>query len=578
MKDINLEDLPAPKQLSVQDLPSPDQLKTTPIEKPGIGESALRGLEQGATFGYGDEINGGLETLLNQATGKSPDGLSFLDEYAKHRDESRNKMEAAEAAHPYVSGAANLAGAIAPALLTGGGSLAEEGLAGVATQGAKYGALAGLGNSKADLTKGEIGKAATDTALGGALGGITAPVAGAVSDILQPSATALASKLGGISSKIADIGPVSKTIESFKQGLKGRELLTQSGQKALGQEIGGVEGDIGSDLQQVFNDAKSNKMNTLLSDGPTVDLPDWKTNADQMMDNLKNTRGQNSAVLDDIKRVRNIIDGHILGNEEEDIPGKGLSLSTDQAETLLRQLGDLGSASETSGLKTNEGKELVNRLISPLNREPNLIDVNMGVPQGQQSLSELVNASRPGVIDNYGNLINSLSEQNSTLSGLAKSSNMIPDTRNIINYDKNSASGIISSDKMEKFLSGLPPEMQDKYRDKIADLSKAKGVSEAIANSGGLSRGLVEKVSNKLGYGGANWAGIGTKALYDMTPDMLRDLGTKVAAHADPVYQNLGRVLNQAADKDQIGRNALFFSLQQNPEYRKVLKDISGDQ
>ncbi len=561
----NLNDLPSPNDLSVDNLPSPDKL-TKPVglpsldtsSTPGMIESALRGVEQGATFGYGDELNSGLETLLNQATGNSK-GLNILDEYRKHRGESREKFAAAEKENPITSTLSNLAGGVLPALASGGGSLPEQGLAGVAKMGAAYGALGGLGNSEADLTKGEVNKAASDAVTGGLMGAAVAPVAGKIGDVLLKP---LARGLG----HVADIGPIASATESFKQGaLNGRVLFNKKGEAALGDEITGAVKNLSKDVKDQLSEASRAKLENMLTPGDNVDLRTWADQANSMMDSLQENAGANTQVEKDIARVREIINRHINGVETTGVIAKGLNPTTPQAETLLRQLGDLGSASETSGLATNEGKELINRLVKPLTREENLHDVNMGgIPEGYQSLGELVDNSRPG-----------LSDQNLSIHKLAEvNKKYLPEVSDVINLQKQNASGLGSQEKFKNLMGNLSPEQQAKYVPQFQDLSKAKGVAEAITNSGGLSKDFFSKVGAKVGYGAPNLVG---NVLYSLTPDAIRNLGLRIAQGGTPAHQSLGRVLSQAADKDQIGRQALFFALQQNPEYRKILTDMQGN-
>lgn len=560
--------MPGPWEKYKQSTNSPSQdggpwskYKTIPSsqEDPGMVESALRGVEQGATLGFGDELNGGLETLLNRATGSpSSQGLNILDEYRKNRDESRQNFEAAEKANPYTSGIANFAGGLLPALVTAGGSVPEQGLASLAKMGAGYGALSGLGNSKADITKGEINQAGSDAFLGGAIGSITAPIVGQLGDkVLKPIGRGL--------SNLVDIGPVSNAIESFKQGaVNGRVLFNKKGENALGTEITGAVNNLTNDVKDKLSEAGQAKLKNILTPGEDVDLTNWAQHADDMMDNLQQNAGADVRVEKDIARVREIINRHLGGVEDSGIPGKGLNPTTAESETLLRQLGSLGSAPESSGLQSNEGKELINRLVSPLNREQNLSDVNMGgLPDNYQSLKELVNSSRP-----------ELSDQNSAISKLTKAKDLLPDVGDVINLQKQNASGIESANKFGQLMQNLTPEQQSNYNAQFQDLSKAKNVAESITNSGGLSKDFFSKVAAKTAYGAPNLVG---NVLYSLTPDAVRSLGTRLASGTTPAQQSLSRILTQAADRDQVGRQALFFALQQNPEYRKILSDMQGN-
>lgn len=124
---------------------------------------------QGLTMGFADELYGGGSALAEAAKRGNLD--QFIDDYVKARDEARKLDEQMSEAHPYLSAGAEIAGGILPALATGGASAgARIGMA------AAQGAAMGLGNSKADLTQGEVGDAAWDTAKGGAVGGIAGTV------------------------------------------------------------------------------------------------------------------------------------------------------------------------------------------------------------------------------------------------------------------------------------------------------------------------------------------------------------------------------------------------------------------
>lgn len=159
-----------------------------PAEEPGIVEAGARGVAQGATFGFADELTGALKA-------------AFTDEsYASARDKSRAAYAAAEAAHPIAYGAGELAGGIAPTLIPAGAALKAVGLGAKAVEGAEalggaarvahdvgtgaaYGAANALGSSEAgiDSKAGGFGQLAADTIRGAATGGATnavlAPVA-----------------------------------------------------------------------------------------------------------------------------------------------------------------------------------------------------------------------------------------------------------------------------------------------------------------------------------------------------------------------------------------------------------------
>lgn len=188
------------------------RIKVTRSSGPTKAESFLRGGAQGATLGYGDEVQGlaqaaGLKYLPAGMGGgtnapapwekefwdkNTPGGFfsteapkpsatdqrGLLDLYREQRDVARHDDDAARAANPKTFLGGELAGGILPALATSGGAGAApaaapgflRGAMQVAANGAKWGAVTGLGESKADLTQGDVGGAAWDTAKGAATG------------------------------------------------------------------------------------------------------------------------------------------------------------------------------------------------------------------------------------------------------------------------------------------------------------------------------------------------------------------------------------------------------------------------
>lgn len=134
-------------------------------EAPGGFESVGRGLLQGATLGFSDEIGGAIGSLFSDKS------------YSQVRDEIRANDNAAKEAHPFLYGAGEVGGGIASTLIPGlGAAKAGAGLARTALTLGGQGALAGLGGSEAT----DVGGMAKDAAIGGVLGaGIGAAAHGA---------------------------------------------------------------------------------------------------------------------------------------------------------------------------------------------------------------------------------------------------------------------------------------------------------------------------------------------------------------------------------------------------------------
>jgi hypothetical protein len=146
------------------------QFDMAPMEATGTGGAIVRGVQKGASLGFADEDAGARAAAQEMVRGG---GLTkALAKYREARDAERG---ADQRAHD-VSPTANTLGEIGGALLTPVpfGKARAATLAGKlglgALRGSVLGAGYGLGDSGADLTKGDVGGAATDTGIGGLAG------------------------------------------------------------------------------------------------------------------------------------------------------------------------------------------------------------------------------------------------------------------------------------------------------------------------------------------------------------------------------------------------------------------------
>ena len=214
-------------------------------QTPKVSElaSAGRGLVQGASMGFADEATGALEAAVDWIQN---DPGSFVENYKKHRDESRQAYETAEQANPKSYMAGQFGGAVGTALIPGmgGASLGKLAL---------QGGMQGLGSSEADLTEGDVGGAALDTAIGTGIGlaggaaakqiaGMAGKAAPAVKNLAEEAATnptltkignatdvightkGVANKLANIAMKMPEMPELAKKAIDFGGGVVGRKL------------------------------------------------------------------------------------------------------------------------------------------------------------------------------------------------------------------------------------------------------------------------------------------------------------------------------------------------------------------
>ena len=235
------------------DVSSGDQ-KYTPAESAGYGAA------QGATFGFAPAIVGGAKAAYGSLSG---DEANFMDAYRKNRDEFRQKLEEAQKQNPGSYFGGQVAGSI-PTMFVPGLNVAKAGsFAGSLGRAGLAGGLIGLGESRADLTKGDVKEAAKDVAKGATIGAVTQGALSGGKAVLQNTAAApkkiLSTMMGlpeeGVDRYIAnpqkvmnapDLKTVTTNVMSTVNDLKNdiiggsqasREILSKEGQKFSGREI-----------------------------------------------------------------------------------------------------------------------------------------------------------------------------------------------------------------------------------------------------------------------------------------------------------------------------------------------------
>lgn len=170
---------------------------------PSALESLLRGGVQGATLGFGDEIQGAGEAAYQKLVGDDG-GNSFSDLYGQDVDSARQANAAAQAAHPYLYGAGNVAGGLATGVATSGLAPAIEGVTGLGATasrvltGAGMGALSGIGYGNGQSINNSAQQALEGALVGGGLSAAFEGAANAMDpDALSASANKFATNATG---------------------------------------------------------------------------------------------------------------------------------------------------------------------------------------------------------------------------------------------------------------------------------------------------------------------------------------------------------------------------------------------
>jgi hypothetical protein len=255
------------------------------------GESILRGAAQGASFGFSDELEGGAKAAYETAFGdKKLD--DFKKTYQTERDLARSKNEKAAEDNPALYTGSEITAGVASSFIPGMGILnAGKGATTAVKLGkaAATGGLAGLGLSNADLTKGDVGGAIEDTAMGAGTGALVQGAftgAGKLAKNLTP--TNVAKKAAKVLTQTPE--EVTETYIKNREGVKNAATRME-----LAKKFGGTLEDL---KEQVISGSKESR-DILDSEALTFKGSDIADQLDPLVHSLKE---RSEGVWDDPKR------------------------------------------------------------------------------------------------------------------------------------------------------------------------------------------------------------------------------------------------------------------------------------
>lgn len=292
-------------KLESRSAPEPTDAKSRVI-KGGLPAAAIRKGMQGLLGGYYDEAVGAIGAIPKSLM----EGKGIGDSYREGRDEIRGLLGETEAQYPKTSSVANIAGAIA-----GPGKLVKGAKGALVA-----GGLLGLGESKADLTKGEVGRAALDTGVGTVAGGVGYGLAKAAEPLLKPIAKKISGGLTKVSGKLAEkaTGATGKQLEKFAPGA-GEELL-EKGIVRFGDSPKNIAGRAGSAM-----DEAATHMNSVLKSLDDAGVEATPGNILKHINDRIEKLGKHSGDADQAAALTKIKDTIVLNLRDSKAPGAALA-------------------------------------------------------------------------------------------------------------------------------------------------------------------------------------------------------------------------------------------------------------
>ncbi len=210
-------------------LDKPKEQSTTDKAK-SMGESAVRGFANAATFGMAPKISAGANALLGKV---APDTFGTQD-YGTRLKEYLDADKAAEAANPVTSTIASLVPNAIQAVATGGGSLARQ-----AAVNTGLGAVNAYGNSEA------TNPLNADVLAGAGTAGVLSAAPGLIGKGIGKAADAISGKT--INSTIADVNKImTEKVGDWKDAAARRMGTTTAEMKRDGISL--------KDLKETFKE------------------------------------------------------------------------------------------------------------------------------------------------------------------------------------------------------------------------------------------------------------------------------------------------------------------------------------
>ena len=641
MENKDLFAPPTKEELELFSAPTTDELRSLDIEPSkssidSIGETASdfgRAALSGVTIGGIEEMLAGGKAALSDEKG------SFRDLYRKYLDIEEKRTREAEKRSPVATTVGELAGALAPAFVTGGGSMALTGgraitqLAGKelakaagkaalveGTLGAASGALAGSLSSEGKL----IGATPEERELllkdareglltGGALGG----AAGAVSPLIRKGAGAA---VDWAKDKLDDTIIGKQLRQAFKLGEAGGGYISEPQKIARAQEISkGVEEskDIITSALDKAGERIGDAIDVAESAGAKVSVPEKDVKS--LIPFLEES-GEAELVRDLMQVMGSGIDPITLTPTGSSVltPKQAYALRTklkdytykdpnvyrkikpfvksidDQIESAFEKNSNLKSLVQEQGLSSyRQAMDAYTNLADAL---PETI-IGKGARTGErgayygdrvyrdkilrEGLESLVSKRyRPGEISS-----DAIKTMESSSGGLhSKLTTLSQDPENKTAYDNIAKSiGFKNIDDLKGKLISKIEDTAEKASTKGSAIgydAESLGVGKSLTRQSAIIGANIAGESKRLlsGVGGAVKESMPvrlSKQIYSLPETSLQDVAKKL--QESPRMSKYGKNLADAlAAGDNVKKDAALFLMMQNPETRAFLPEVLG--
>ncbi len=500
-----------------------------PMPKPTGLQSTVRGVQQGASFGFGDEIKSGIGAAVAKVFGgEATNDQSLGQLYDEALASERGKDKLAAETNPISYYAGDIAGGVALPVGAIKNAKTVGQLAGV---GVGAGLIQGVGRSESENAQGLI----TDAAIGGAVGGVLTPAvskaAGAASNLFRSNSTKAGATLE------PDIGSASLRMNSNANTDEINSLLSNASDDVVKRFNAGVEAGLAPEESLIR--AQAEKFGVRLSIGDITQNVSKQAEEDLA---LKGVYGQRAESQVRAFRDAQQQDLANLGeNVSSSISGRAISNTneSDIADSIAQRLkmsakedkGVASAAYDTAkNLKAYAPIEVVKELPTALRKtlQEQQFDIE-SMPSVSKRLTEAERFMKGAEINNFtGVSLNTME-----------------------NFRKRIVNSAVSSDA-ERTALGIMKRTYDSFSDDIIDQGLLKGTDDALSQIK-EARGLWAAYKQKY-YGADGKAVIGKVIDNDYTPEQTMQLligSGKIGAKKDAAktVQQLKNILGENSEE-----------------------------
>lgn len=597
----------AAKQAQQYDFSHFDSAVAQPQLQPemGIGESAVRGLAHGGTFGFSDEIGGVIQGLLDKLNGgqitKTNAELAKPDKYGNVMtgdigpttneqlvnqaiDENRALDKQAQEANPWTYEASNIAGNIVPTVAAGAGMLGKGASTLLNSSGVLNSALVGAGTgalSSAGEAEGGLADRSKEALMGGITGGAVGGAVGVGGKLWNEGIPFAKDWL----SSTSQIKSLSNNYELGKKGLKTiGEKAVPIAENMLTKEGAENAGMLADKLRYAVKDAYGESIEEMgqriiPTQGIVSKVDDALTNLASKVD---------SRVRPDLEKLvqarRDYFTKAVLDDEGKEVGRELLpNISIAKLDEFKQTLNDLVNTKELGtkfsqataknilgGVKqsiANAGQDMaqVSELYHKMGRVLKNLKLGDMTEAGFGKFFENVGGERqlsPAGLDWMQKFVKNSQGENSAsaLSAGTRMKNASKLMRDIAGNEK--VAGQVSLDEVNK---------------RLGEVATAGNYYNTVMKNTG--KDTVTKMGQAhLGFAGVgNAAGLlkrdGLQALKNFTPDMVKEA---VDDLMNSRAVDLAKKIATFPAKDNIGKNALIFQMEQSHGYRDLVSKLSG--